>query len=222
MYKGTKDDVEKIDLPLFYKYIFFGNENDKNKKHINKLCHCKTISYPMVNNYVELLNTFSVSEVARFKYLYDPIGLEGSDNAWSSVNFTYSQGANIDKLSKLSPKKICELEIAVHNELNCNYDFGCADGKVFGEPYKLGIPGKIEFISSQDELYKEGEEMDHCVAIYGAPCRDGYVSIYRVSVLDRCTLAIDNSSGHIIEMFGTGNRPAKPETWNTIREWLFD
>jgi len=210
---------------LIFKYIFEGSRSDANRKHIVRLCHIKEINYAMIQCYTSLRDSFTFDELSKLKFMYDIEELSETGSVASSVRYLMDSGYTYEQLVSLSPKDVLKEEVEVHRVETgffggCHL-FGRADGAIFDKPFKAGLPKIIEYIPSQEGLDGEGVEMQHCVASYGGECVSGRISIYKVFGEQRCTLAVNNESGQIIEMYGFGNATATSSSWLLVENWLF-
>lgn len=83
---------------------------------------------------------------------------------------------------------------------------------IFPDPPFPGIPG-IEPISRIQDLFREGEEMGHCVASHLARLHAGLEAVYRVLEPRRATLSLVRLAGRWLpgQIAGPGNAPI-PDT----------
>ncbi|KZY57110.1 hypothetical protein A3735_18855 [Oleiphilus sp. HI0061] len=226
-------DLSPIEVGNF---VFLGNKDGSNKKHITKLCHAQFIPQEMISAFIDLSSRLSVREIARLRCLYEeslyadipdlvhetPLELRCAILSCisSCILFLLNNHYTLDRISSMSGFKIIEIETGIHSTYSESW--GRLDRATFNTPYKEEIPGLIEYISSQNGLDEEGTAMNHCVAMYGASCASGETSIYKVYGEQRCTLAVCNESGEIIELYGHGNQAPKPSVIKLVQGWLDD
>lgn len=95
-------------------------------------------------------------------------------------------------------------------------------GNQFGLP---PVPGTqtIQPLLAEPDLIAEGREQDNCVATYAQRVRNGTHYIYRVTWPQRCTLSIvrdRDGRWARCELEISGNRPASPQSRQTVDAWL--
>lgn len=88
------------------------------------------------------------------------------------------------------------------------------------------LPGtkNIQPISSSLELFKEGREMNHCVASYLRQIVSSQIFVYRVVAPVRATLSIAKTAGgnwRLDQLFGHSNRPVDPSIASRLVNELY-
>jgi hypothetical protein len=99
-----------------------------------------------------------------------------------------------------------------------------AEMKKMGEFPSPPIPNSddIVYIESPYELYREGVEMDHCVATYIPEALHGDVFFYKVMKPERATVAVEMvvDEYEIRELSMKRNREPDNETHRHVEEWV--
>lgn len=80
----------------------------------------------------------------------------------------------------------------------------------------------IEPLTTEFDLFQEGDTMNHCVGSYGQLVASGAVAVYRITFPERATLAIEQQSGtwRISELKLANNKEPAPATRMAIASWL--
>src|SRR5262249_3980305 len=77
-------------------------------------------------------------------------------------------------------------------------------------------------LTSGEELFREGQAMQHCVAGYAGRCAVGQSAIVSVRFQEarRITVQTKSATGQVVQAKGACNRPATHEEQRTIRLWV--
>lgn len=107
------------------------------------------------------------------------------------------------------------------NQLN-SVKVAAALGKQFSSPPFPGLPGKIEPITTPNELVDEGEKQCNCVASYARNVAAGNVYIYKIIEPQRATLSILKKEDKWVigELEAKYNKKVSLETESMVSEWL--
>ncbi len=86
-----------------------------------------------------------------------------------------------------------------------------------------GLPGKIEPITTREDLHSEGQAQDNCVASYARRVALGQCYIYRIFWPERASLSIipgPSDEWTIGELETASNQPASKKTFAFVQHWL--
>lgn len=121
----------------------------------------------------------------------------------------------------------------IHDQVSENYrrrirqlsEVSSESSDYFRTPPIPGIPGKIEPITSPQNLVNEGEEQGNCVASYASRVRSGTSFIYRISQPQRATLSlvragVESQDWKISELEAKFNTAVSAETEEFVHAWL--
>ncbi len=90
-------------------------------------------------------------------------------------------------------------------------------------PPLQGLPGKIEPITTREDLHSEGQAQDNCVASYASRVALAQCYIYRILWPERATLSIiprPSDEWTIGELETASNQPASKKTFAFVQHWL--
>jgi len=119
----------------------------------------------------------------------------------------------------------------IHNEVSANYTRRLKRlhyaqkfaSSRFVNPPIPGVLGKIEPLTSPEELVHEGEFQENCVASYASRVEQGDTFVYRVLSPERATLSIvrvAEGQWKIGELELKFNAPVSPDTEDFIESWI--